>query len=373
MGTKEMMLALPEVRALTDKIPAAVLFIEPNEIQLRYFQNAATEKKTLRQQCEDIGLPWNARKIPADLVSMEAVEVARDMDPSLYAQAAPKDPEQYRAWVNMMHNSPDIKDDALTWYAFHGLELFKLTHETNYDPRTIIFEYVAHVGSLHKSTSAKRVFELGREHVELSRWQEGEYHRRMVANELAFMSRYELRGRSMWELEKPHEYPVPILLPRDVQGFEFQLLDTQSDFMEEGRAMHHCVSAYHGNRVRGLCHVASVRKDGKRIATVEYAQNWIPIQVKGPCNKPVKSIKLQDAIEAFAEFAKTQSNDPKTTKSDDDEAQTTNIETPLIWHNRTAANIAVQPPRNETFNIGLFCLLIAIAAIFSAGVGSAVS
>lgn len=40
MATRDMMLALPEVKALTDKIPAAALLIEPDPIHLRFFQYA---------------------------------------------------------------------------------------------------------------------------------------------------------------------------------------------------------------------------------------------------------------------------------------------------------------------------------------------
>ena len=62
---------------------------------------------------------------------------------------------------------------------------------------------------------------------------------------------------------------------------------TAADLYREGQAMHHCVATY-ADRVReGACYVFSVRRSGKRVATVSLFRHGGRVlieQVRGPCN-----------------------------------------------------------------------------------------
>lgn len=71
-------------------------------------------------------------------------------------------------------------------------------------------------------------------------------------------------------------------------GFDFHALRSLRALVVEGKAMHHCVASYHRDIQSGRARIYSIRKDGKRIATVEFTRRhgttWQPVQIKGVCN-----------------------------------------------------------------------------------------
>lgn len=89
-------------------------------------------------------------------------------------------------------------------------------------------------------------------------------------------------------------FPTEVAL----SGFEFHALRSLRALVVEGKAMHHCVASYHPDIQSGRARIYSVRKDGKRLATVEFAATakhnprapggggpyWKPVQIKGVCN-----------------------------------------------------------------------------------------
>lgn len=79
-------------------------------------------------------------------------------------------------------------------------------------------------------------------------------------------------------------FPTEVTL----SGFEFHALRSLRALVVEGKAMHHCVASYHRDIQSGRARIYSIRKDGKRLATVEFARRhattWQPAQVKGVCN-----------------------------------------------------------------------------------------
>lgn len=72
----------------------------------------------------------------------------------------------------------------------------------------------------------------------------------------------------------------------EVEGYTFHVLRTLRRLREEGSAMHHCVAAYSGDVKRGRCAIASVRRDGVNVATLEIA-NGSAKQIKAHCNQAV--------------------------------------------------------------------------------------
>jgi len=78
-------------------------------------------------------------------------------------------------------------------------------------------------------------------------------------------------------------------LPAELQidGLDFVALRSGLALHEDGRAMHHCVASYAGAVIKGKSRIFSIRRDGKRIATLELVRRkkWQIEQVKGPCNR----------------------------------------------------------------------------------------
>lgn len=85
-------------------------------------------------------------------------------------------------------------------------------------------------------------------------------------------------------------------------GFDFHALRSLRALVVEGKAMHHCVASYHRDIQSGRARIYSIRKDGKRIATAEFAA--LPgrvraVQIKGVCNaRPAKEVTA--AADKFA-------------------------------------------------------------------------
>jgi hypothetical protein len=93
-------------------------------------------------------------------------------------------------------------------------------------------------------------------------------------------------------------FPTEVTL----SGFDFHALRSLRALVVEGKAMHHCVASYHRDIQSGRARIYSIRKDGKRLATVEFMP--LPgrvraVQVKGVCNaRPPKDVI--DAADRFA-------------------------------------------------------------------------
>lgn len=84
-------------------------------------------------------------------------------------------------------------------------------------------------------------------------------------------------------------------------GFTFRALRTPAEIAEEGGAMRHCVASYISSVVNGACHIVSVRRGTRRIATLELDRDWIVGQLKGRCNAdPGGDVRTAAGHYAFA-------------------------------------------------------------------------
>ena len=64
---------------------------------------------------------------------------------------------------------------------------------------------------------------------------------------------------------------------------EIRPLQNKEEFIEEGLAMHHCVATYWGKR---NSFILSVRKNGKRLATIEIDMHDFSVkQCRAVCNE----------------------------------------------------------------------------------------
>lgn len=72
----------------------------------------------------------------------------------------------------------------------------------------------------------------------------------------------------------------------EIDGFEIFKLATPEMIMTEGRRMRHCVSSYIPNVLNGGCSIFSIRREMRRMATVQVVGRSI-VQIKGFANKAV--------------------------------------------------------------------------------------
>ena len=89
--------------------------------------------------------------------------------------------------------------------------------------------------------------------------------------------------------------------PSSVAEFEFVPLRSGEDLIVEGTMMRHCVPSYMRDVLSATSCLYSMRKGGKRIATLELSSGNRPVvrQLKGPCNAAVAA-DVQKAADLFA-------------------------------------------------------------------------
>jgi len=107
------------------------------------------------------------------------------------------------------------------------------------------------------------------------------------------------------------EYGLPFDGETAHPGFEtettigdltFVSLRSGAALEDEGKAMHHCVATYAGDIIAGRSRIFSIRRDGRRLATLELARGrgkrWLVRQVSGVCNARVDYI-IDSAAQLF--------------------------------------------------------------------------
>ena len=111
--------------------------------------------------------------------------------------------------------------------------------------------------------------------------------------------------------------PEPWSEAAEAEKHQFVPIETALELYHEGKAMRHCVTTY-AERVRwGDCYIYSMRKDEKRIATVEVVADGptgVQLgQVAGPCNQRVDR-KTQRRVEKWFRSTKFTRPVPKKSK-----------------------------------------------------------
>lgn len=100
-------------------------------------------------------------------------------------------------------------------------------------------------------------------------------------------------------------FPVPWAQAAKADDYEILPITDNVELFREGRAMHHCVGTYGAEAVEGKCYIFSLRKDGKKMATIELVRSGDKVelgQIRGRCNGLVaKEIKY-----AVRKWLKTQ-------------------------------------------------------------------
>jgi hypothetical protein len=96
------------------------------------------------------------------------------------------------------------------------------------------------------------------------------------------------------------------LLPRHAIGDLLAIeLDSGALLAEEGLEQKHCVGTYANACASGSCRVFSLRREGRRLATVELRRDsgghWDLAQVRGKCNGVISDARVLAAADALAQ------------------------------------------------------------------------
>jgi hypothetical protein len=111
----------------------------------------------------------------------------------------------------------------------------------------------------------------------------------------------------------------PALLPQYSAGpFMAVELDTGSLLAEEGLEQRHCIGTYVNACASGATRVFSLRRNGKRAATIELQRNhdgsWRMVQIRGKANTVVQDSAALEAaervVQAYSEAAQARSEAP---------------------------------------------------------------
>jgi hypothetical protein len=217
------------------------------------------------------------------------------VEPSTIAQAIPEDPTRHRNWLGdldilwtvLTRRQPDVAVNA----PILGWAMLALTrHGRTADPAEgLQSEQIADFLICNRDRWNAR-WTWARMIRKTQEWHE------TLAN--ADIDRINDRK---YDVEVPYTgFPSEV----DVNGHQFVALRSLRALTAEGKAMHHCVASYYRDIQTGTARIYSVRKDCKRMATVEFCV--LPgrvraVQIKGPCNaRPCKTVIR--ACDRFAEL-----------------------------------------------------------------------
>jgi len=257
---------LPAVEYLVDRIPAARLVLKPEPMVAIYLQQAKETGLGLREQCEELGLPWAARLLQGDEITIEAIKVAAILTPSTFAQT-----KRAGAWAGIVLHAYALGscDEAVAWVAMHADEIERDD-----------VDYIATLDALHRSTAPATVLE-----------RSAEWHEQVNADHFA-----KKHGRRPDASAHVPESLTEIVLP----GYVFKALTDFGAFQAESRAMHHCVWSRFDLHSARIYYSVVDRETDKRVATAEFARSGSLLECQGFANGKVPGPVLAAAAEVTA-------------------------------------------------------------------------
>jgi hypothetical protein len=309
MSDKALMLELPEVRHLVDLVPIARYAIKPSAVQLRFFAHARDTRMPIKRQCALLGVPWHARRIPAALASKAVLKLARQLEPTLFVQTMPTTDAAFGHWlralsVALVRGLPDAK---LAWLAFHAVEI-----PEEYRHGIVTWLCDPAVPTPAHRTAMKTILRRMEQRQHQARQNQpletllADQYRQWVLRTDRHLANLNMLARRDTPSPSPSppanpviDYPPGWLEPFTYGSFSVQLLRTYDEFVAEGRLMRNCVAQYFAPAQRGECRIASVRRDGRPVADVEFVADWVRAQMRGPYNTRVTDPAIVDAVNAF--------------------------------------------------------------------------
>lgn len=316
MSDMAMMLELPEVRHLVDKIPIAAVRIKPTALHLRFFQHAKESGMSLKRQCELLEIPWHARKVPPALACKAVLEVAWLLSASAFSMELPKGQDEAVLWADSIiaikavikgavanGAVPEITETSLIWLARHWNDFGADKHAA-----------ALHVASrpitnleTKPKTIVDRLFPLRRARAAPVMYRGRQLRVGDIPEDAMVQIAYggyggggralvrivdEVRDADGWrfvDFDSPQGFDLPaeFLEPFAPGGrYGIRLLNQRDEFVEEGQRMLHCAAQYFDKAVTRRCYIASIylSETGAKYATVEYSPEFIICQIKGRAN-----------------------------------------------------------------------------------------
>jgi len=288
----------------------ALLAYRKESISNNPIHDMIVDGERMKRMCSVLGLnkvfrkimPQNAFLVSENLAKFQALH---DRNRELFTDYMPtKTMEQYR-WLKVIVNAgfayQVIDDDALAFSAWLG--------------KALSTECKKHLRNLESFAGFMRDAYLELRWPDNVTWdsatdRQAKWHR--MESERREEER-QLRRKA--EEEKP--FPVQWISDyEDDKGYSISYIDTPEGLREEGDKMHHCVGSYSSNVHKGYSSIYSVRKDGKRVATLELRksnavqepstlaffcepkESYRIGQLYGHCNKAVSS-EVRDIANAW--------------------------------------------------------------------------
>lgn len=312
MSDKELMLKLPEVAYLVDRVPIMRLVLKPKAVHLRFLQHARDSKMSLKEQCAAFDVPWHARKVPAATASDAVLEASRLLSAVDFGQTFPGDNPQ--RWAINVVGTRQFTPSARRWVAFHGHEIADFGAISGYlrdayPPVSTSYESV-----LKKARERQRGFRVGL-------YADGGL---VLPRDLAAL----VHPRFIFD---PREDLVEDLDRTDVQyderlkGFRHgdlsvDLLSATGDFDEAGIQLRNCIAStgtspiapivftakrnYFSAAKGGYIHTAVVKRDSRYLAAFTLDPRWNIREIKAGRNAEVADQQVFAAADAFVAHAK---------------------------------------------------------------------
>lgn len=239
----------------------------------------------LRSVMSIVGIPYPLRKLAANALtpgSRETVRALSLLDNSTLSQIIPEKVGQQRWWLSAMtayrlrrsYRSGIVGKEEFCWLA---RETGRSATATVKGEAEDVADYIHAHGKLNWQHWA-----WSRTLAEVALW-----HDKLAAEKVL------PRGITPTTIIDLSDYPDH----SEVEGYEFFKLATPSLLMEEGSRMRHCVASYIPDVMNGRCSIFSLRRDMRRIATLEVAGGKVR-QLKGFANK-APSRDVVKAADAF--------------------------------------------------------------------------
>lgn len=276
----------------------------------------------LRELLAAFGLPVQLRALNAWALApsrWRAIRLLAKVPPSTLAQAVPEKPLRQVDWLNALGAWTDTMGSRFndsyklaTWAAVNlsNAALSGRSGDANRAIQNSASDLADFAGSHGVNFNEKwdvpqALAAAERWHAELA----------LKSNEEKFFAQHGIGWRDPIDYGRfPAEMDVG-------NGLRVVALRSGEDVWLEGRAMHHCVSSYTTQMVKGGCRLFSVRRGDERLATFELRPDymadrttfekalWGVMQIKGPCNAaPV--MYAREAVGKFLEAVGGKEVDP---------------------------------------------------------------
>lgn len=255
------------------------------------------EGMRLKDAMKEFQLPYPLRKLRSTAITPSMTEVIwdlRSVPPSALSQAIPDRPGCQKWWLNAIKAAKDrarwrsrqFPAEAKQWLA----------------TRIVVTPGVNGRQLAAQAADLTDMFIDGRFNPVWTFEEAVNAHAQWAVDQAKRMSSSSFAAKYGVDLEHAVDYAPQPNEPRTVGEFEIVPLRSGEDLVVEGTIMRHCVPGYMSELLSARSCIYSMRRNGKRVATLELSSGGNPMvkQLKGPCNSAVGS-----GVEAAAvEFAK---------------------------------------------------------------------